>query len=169
MSALLHALGIQWSVLLAQIINFSILIVILGRYVYKPILKVIDDRREMIRRSVDQAREIAHHKEKIEQESTVILRKADEKAGKLLEQAKADAEALRTESEKAAHAHAEQILAKGRQQLEFERKKIAHELQDKLAHAIVQSAEKILRREFSKEDQHAFEAELKSNIPSLIA
>jgi hypothetical protein len=43
------------------------------------------------------------------------------------------------------------------------------DIQNKLAHAIVQSAEKILRREFSKEDQKQFEAELKENLPALLA
>lgn len=169
MEDLVHALGIQWSVLIAQMVNFAILVFILSRFVYKPMLKVIDERRDMVAESMKKVKEINRHKELIDDERIAILKKADEEAGRMLEQAKTEAEALRAEIEKAAHAHAEQIVAKGLQQLEIERVRVAKEVQNKLAHAIVLSAEKILRREFSKEDQEHFENELKQNLPALAA
>ncbi|OGJ59435.1 ATP synthase F0 subunit B [Candidatus Peribacteria bacterium RIFCSPHIGHO2_01_FULL_55_13] len=169
MGDLVHALGIQWSALMAQMVNFAILIFVLARFVYKPILKVIDERRAMVEKSVETAREIDQFKERVDQDRLVILRKADEEAGQMLEKAAQNAEALRTEIEKAAHAHAAQIMKKGMEQLDVERARVAKEMQSKLAHAIVLSAEKILRREFSKEDQESFEKELKENLPALTA
>jgi F-type H+-transporting ATPase subunit b len=169
MGDLVHALGIQWSALIAQMVNFAILIFVLARFVYKPVLKVIDDRRAMVEKSVETAREISQVKEKVDQDRVAILRKADEEAGRMLEQAAHEAEALRADIEKAAHAHAEQIMKKGMEQLDVERGRVAKEMQSKLAHAIVLSAEKILRREFSKEDQENLEKELKDNLPALAA
>jgi F-type H+-transporting ATPase subunit b len=169
MAAILHALGIEWSALIAQIINFAILIFILSRYVYKPVLNVIDQRRTTIAESMEKAQEIDRRKEELDKERVVILRKADEEAGALLERAKKEAEDIRTEIEKAAKNQADYTLEKGRQQLENDRATMVREMQTKLAHAIVLSAEKILRREFSKEDQENFEEELKSNLPSMLS
>lgn len=169
MNDILHALGIQWSALLAQAVNFGILVFVLAKFVYKPVLKVIDERRALVAESMEKVKEIDLHKEQIDRDRTIILRKADEEAGQLLGRAKSEAEAIRIEIEKAAKVHADQIITKGRQQLEVERGHVVKEVQDKLAHAIVLSAEKILRREFSKEDQESFEVELKKNLPTLLS
>lgn len=168
MNDLLQALGIQWSALIAQAVNFAILLFVLSRFVYKPVLKIIDERRRVVEESIQKAKEIDRHKEELDKQRTDILRKADEEAGAMLGQAKIDADAIRVEIEKAARLHADQMIAKGLQQIDMERVKVVKEIQDKLAHAIVLSAEKILRREFSKEDQASFEAELKKNLPTLL-
>ena len=169
MGDLIQALGIQWSVLIAQMVNFVILIVVLTKFVYKPILKVIDDRRALVADSMKKVEEIDCQKEIIDSERTAILRKADEEAGALLERAKNEAEAMRADIERSAKQQAGQIVTKGMEQLESERAAMVKEIQTKLAHAIVLSAEKILRREFSKEDQKNFEDELKENIPSMLS
>lgn len=169
MNDILHALGIQWSALIAQAVNFGILIFVLARFVYKPVLKIIDDRRHAIEESMKMVKEVELQKERIERERVAILRKADDEGGVLLSRAKTEADALRTDIEAAAKAQAKQIVAKGMQQLEVERAKLVHEVQDKLAHAIVKSAETILRREFSEQDQKGFEEELKKNLPSMLS
>jgi F-type H+-transporting ATPase subunit b len=169
MNDLIHALGIDWYALLAQAINFFILMFVLGRFVYKPVLKVLDDRKQLVADSMEKVKEIDRHKELVDKERVEILHKADVQAGELLNRAKTEAEAIRVEIEKTARAHADQMIAKGLQQIETERAQVAHQVQDKLARAIVLSAEKILRREFSKEDQQQFESELKENLPTLLS
>lgn len=168
MTDLLHALGIQWSVLLAQMVNFLILIFILMKFVYSPVLRIIDQRRAIVEESIRKAKEIDQHAEQLDRERTTILRKADEEAGAILKRAKTEADAIRLETENAARVHAEQLITKGMQQLENERAKVMKDIQERLAHAIVLSAEKILRREFSAEDQASFETELKENLPTLL-
>lgn len=169
MADILHALGIQWSALIAQMVNFAILIFVLQRYAYKPILGIVHRRQKLIADSMQKAGEIDRRKEELDQQRVGILRKADEEAGALLERAKTEAESIRTEIEKAAKAQAASIVTKGMEQMENERAVMIREMQDKLAHAIVLSAEKILRREFSKEDQTNFETELKNNLPSMLS
>lgn len=169
MNDLLHALGIQWYALLAQIVNFAILVFVLTKFVYRPVLGVIDRRRKVIEDSLEKAKEIDRQKELVDQERAKILSKADKEAGDLLERAKTEAEAIRTEVQKEAKQQAAQIVAKGMQQLQTERARMVKDIQTRLAHAIVGSAEKILRREFSKEDQKNFEEELKKELPSLLS
>ncbi len=169
MNQFLSAFGIEWSALVAQAVNFLILVFVLSRYVYKPVLGIIDRRREAIAESMEKVKEIEHAKEKVDLERAAILRKADIEAGALLERAKTEAETVRTEIEKAAKLQAAQIVTKGMEQLENERATMIREVQNKLAHAIVLSAEKILRREFSKADQENFETELKQNLPTMLS
>ena len=169
MVELLHALGIQWYVLLAQVVNFAILIFVLSRYAYRPILRIIDQRRQVIADSIAKAKEIDQSKEALDAERVRVLRKADEEAGALLGRAKEEAEHMRTDIEKAAKAQADLIVQKGMKQLEHERISIVREIQEKLATAVVSAAEKILRRSFSDDDQKRLEAELTQTIPSLLA
>ena len=169
MEALVHALGIQWSALIAQAVNFLILLFILSRFVYRPILKVIDDRRALVAESVRKAEEIDRHAALLDQERSDKLKKTDEKIGAMLGQAKVDAEAIRTEIVKEANTSAAQTLEKGRQKLLSERAQMIKDLQQKLAHTIIHSAEKILKREFSKEDQAEMEADLEKALPTLLA
>lgn len=169
MGDLVHALGIQWSALIAQMVNFAILIIVLTKFVYKPVLRIIDERRAIVAASLKKAEEIDRRQEIIDAERTAILRKADLEAGALLERAKGEAEAMHAEIEKTAKQEALQTLKKGMEKLEKERSIMFREVQGKLAHAIVLSAEKILRREFSKEDQQNFEEELKKNLPSMLS
>jgi F-type H+-transporting ATPase subunit b len=130
---------------------------------------MVDERRRAIAESMEKAKEIEQRKQLLEQERAEILRKADIEGGVLLQRAKDEAEAMRAEIEKAAHAHAEQLIKKGLAQIEAERAHVVKDIQTKLAHTIVSSAEKILRREFSAEDQAHFEEELKKNLPSLLS
>lgn len=169
MEALVHALGIQWSALIAQTINFLILLFILTRFVYKPILNVIDERRQLVAESIRKAEEIDRHAALLDQERSEKLKHTDEKIGVMLGQAKADAEAIRAEILKEANTSAAQTLEKGRQKLLSDRAQMMKELQQKLAHTIIHSAEKILKREFSKEDQAEMEADLEKALPTLLA
>jgi F-type H+-transporting ATPase subunit b len=169
MNEILSAFGVDWPSLLAQVVNFAILVFILSKFVYRPMLKIIDERRSIIASSLKKAEEIDRRRELLDADRVKILRKADEEAGALLARAKTEAEAMRTEIEAAAKAQASSIVAKGLQQLQIERTHMMKEIQEKLARTIVQSAEKILRREFSKEDQENFEDELKKNLPSMLS
>src|SRR5437868_5641633 len=103
MNEISQAFGIDWASLIAQIINFCILVFILSRFVYKPVLNMVDERRKMIAESMEKAKEIEKSKELMEQERAAILRKADVEGGVLLQRAKDEAEAMRGEIEKQAH------------------------------------------------------------------
>ncbi|TSC55412.1 MAG: F-type H+-transporting ATPase subunit b, partial [Parcubacteria group bacterium Greene0416_79] len=52
MPELLHALGINWGVFIAQIVNFTILLLVLAKFVYRPVMKLLDGRREKIRETL---------------------------------------------------------------------------------------------------------------------
>jgi F-type H+-transporting ATPase subunit b len=165
---ILSALGINWQLLIAQAINFAIILFVLARFVYRPILKVIDDRREATRKAMENVEVMQKEAREMEATRMEKLKKIDEEAGALMEAAKKDAEAQRKQLLEAAHAEADQVLAKGRKQLEQERAAVFQDAQETLSKVIMTMTQKILEREFSKDDQKRIVQNLQKELPSLL-
>lgn len=165
---LLQKLGVDWKLLLAQVVNFTILLSVLTFFVYRPLLRVIDERRERIRKSMDDAGKIAHEQERLAHAREEALRAIDRECGAFLEKAKNDAERAKAELLHAADMEAQALLAKGHEQLRAERAQAMREMQKSLASAILQMTEKILEREFSPRDQERILTSVERSLPSLL-
>ncbi len=165
---IIETLGIDWQLLLAQIINFGIVLVLLMKFVYKPLLRVIDARRDTIRRSMEEAAEIDRQNKKMEETRKEKLQLADKEAGAILERAKQEADALRADTVINANKEAEQIIAKGEKQLEQERARVFGEVQEAMTASIIKLSEEIIRREFTKEDQARLMKHIEKELPALM-
>lgn len=165
---LIAKLGIDWQVLVAQLINFGILIVALSYFVYRPVIRLLDDRRERIRKSMEDAKQIENQRREIDQFRAQQMRKIDQECGKFLEAAKTQAEHAKKEILAGAAKEAEQMLAKARKQTEDERSRLFQEAQEALAGVIVQMTGKILQREFTDADQKRLLGSVKKELPSLV-
>jgi len=53
MAELFHALGIEWPILIAQVVNFAILLVVLWKFVYTPVMRLLDARREGVLKAIE--------------------------------------------------------------------------------------------------------------------
>jgi len=119
MSELIHKLGIDWKLLLAQVVNFLIILVILRFTVYKPLLKMLGERRRKIEQGLKDSEEAAQklsgvdaaYKQRIaqaEKESINILSKlegqAKEKEAEILRVAKGKEAEILSTAEKIAEA-----------------------------------------------------------------
>ena len=164
----ISTLGINWQILHAQIVNFAIVLLLLTKFVYRPLLKTIDARREAISKSLQEAEEIAREKEVTEERRQEILTKADEEAGRMLETAKEEAENMRAELIAKAHAEAANIIEKGKKKVEDERFKVFQQVQETVARSIVTVCERILRREFTATEQEQLLKELETELPTLL-
>ncbi len=165
---LITKLGIDTSMLIAQLVNFVVLIAVLSFFVYKPVLRVLDDRRERIRKSMEDAKAIENQKREIDEFRVEQFRKIDQECGKFLEAAKHQAEASRKDILASAEKEAAAILAKSRTQLGEERERMVKDIQDTLASVIVRMTEKILEREFKGPDQERLLSHVKKELPSVI-
>lgn len=165
---LLNTLGINWQLLLVQLLNFVILIGVLSYFVYKPILKVIDARRERTAKAMEDARQIEQQRKEIEEFKVEQLRKMDLETGAFLEKAKTQAEQTKREILDSAQNEADQILVKAKEQLAEERKKLVSDVQGSVAEVVVRLSEKLLEREFSREDQARIQQSLEKTIPTLL-
>lgn len=165
---LLSKLGIDWKLLLAQILNFAILLGVLTFFVYRPLLTLIDARRERIRKAMEDAKTIEGQKGELARIREEALRRTDAECGALLGKTKREAEKAKADILGRAKEEVEQMLEKGGKQLEEERANVFAGIQGTLAQAIVRMTEKIIEREFSPSDQRRLVSSLVKDIPRLL-
>ena len=165
---LLSKLGIDWKLLIAQVVNFTILLSVLTYFVYKPLLHLLDARREKIRVAMEDVERISKQKQEMENIRLEKLKKVDEEAGRALERMKKQAEEMKSAVLAAAEKEAAELLRKGRQQVASERARVLAEAQGHIARLTITLAERLLEREFSAADQDRLLAALEKQIPSLV-
>lgn len=91
--------GIDWKLFLAQIVNFSVILIVLRKFAYKPILKVLSDRREKIEQGIEMALSAEKN-----------LKESDEMRNRTLQQAHADALGIVNNAEAIGKEKQDQIL-----------------------------------------------------------
>jgi F-type H+-transporting ATPase subunit b len=165
---LLTKLGINWQLLIAQIVNFVIVMGVLAYFVYKPLLNLLDQRSERIKKAMNEAKRLEEEARKMEAHRVEALKKIDEEAGVMLSAARAKAEAMHGEMIAKARVDAEKIVEKGRQDILAERNAALQEIQETLGKVILELTEKLLEREFSSADQKKAVQTLTTSIPALL-
>lgn len=167
---LLSKLGIDWKLLIAQAVNFFILLFVLVKFVYKPVLEMLDKRAKLIEKGVHDAKISGERLTQIERERDTTMAKAQKEVGAMFEQAKADAEAMKKDIVAAARSEADDVLRKVRLQMAEEKEKMLYEVKTEVVGFIVEAAGKILEREFSHADQKRLQEvvskEMQSNLSS---
>lgn len=165
---MLQTLGVNWGMLIAQMINFGILLVALSYLLYRPVMRVLDERRERVRQSMEHASTLERQVEEMEKQRKTRMKEMDDQAKEFIAQAKQQADGMKKEIVDGAKAEVDQMLEKGRKQLDDERRKLLTDLQKTVTTVSVQLAEKILEREFSEADQKKLLQNLERDVPSLI-
>src|SRR3990167_6065185 len=95
---ILKSFGIQPTLLLAQIVNFLIILFLLKKFFYKPIIKMLEDRKKRIEESLKNAQLIEEKLKKTEEKSALILQNAQKNAQDLLDSAKKETERITNEA-----------------------------------------------------------------------
>ncbi len=94
MSQLLDQLGVNWELLISQAINFALLLIVLRIFVYKPVLKLLRDRRARIHEGLAKAAEADRRLHEVDVIGKERLRKAEDEAVAILKRTEADAKDL---------------------------------------------------------------------------
>lgn len=163
---LIDKLGIDLKLLIAQAVNFLILLLILTKLVYKPILKLLDKRKKMIEQNVEDTKKIEERLTKIEEEKEKIISDASKKAMEAIEKAKKEAEEEKQKILMNAKKEISSLAERYRAQLQEEKKQLTQEVKAEVAALIIASSEKILRKEFKKDDQKRLEEAIKDELSS---
>ena len=104
--------GVDWPHLIAQVISFSIVCVLLYLFAYKPILKMLTTRRELIAQGLANSEQIKAELAKTEEQRQDVLARAGIEATQFIEEARSAAARLREQETQKAIAAAEQIMEK---------------------------------------------------------
>jgi F-type H+-transporting ATPase subunit b len=145
------ALGINLPGLLAQIVNFSVLLFLLYRFAYKPIVKLLDERAEKIRTSLDQAEKLRQESDEAQLAINARLDEARREGQAIVANANQVAERVRAEAEDAARREADVILTRARAEIASERDAALAQLRTQFADLTVLAAERIINRSLDKE------------------
>jgi F-type H+-transporting ATPase subunit b len=146
MSALFAAFGIDWRLLLIQAINFALLLSALTYFLYKPVLKIIDDRQKKIAEGVQTAELAAKKLEDAKSEGEQIVGGAAREAEGLVAGARTRAEERGAEIVKAAEARAHATLKDATERAEESKRAALKQSEREIARAAMLAAEKILRQ-----------------------
>ncbi len=163
---LISKLGIDLKLLLAQIVNFLIIFVVLTKLVYKPIIKLLDDRKKMIQKTVDDQKAIEERLTKIEEEKGKIMADATREAMAVVEKSKKEAEEEKQKVLNNAKKEISSLAERYRAQLKDEKAQLVKEIKGEMAVLIVKASEKIIKKEFAKEDQKRLEKAIKDELSS---
>lgn len=112
------SLGIDWTLLVIQMIAFLILVVLLGKFVYPVFVRVIDERQEKIDASTKAAEQAEHQAENARDEVAALLKEARKEAQDIVATAKNEAVAMVEASDNKAKTRAEKIVADAHDQIE---------------------------------------------------
>lgn len=150
MQEILHAFGIDWRLIVIQIFNFSVLMGILWYFLYTPVLKLLSDREEKIKKGVADAEFATQERAHAEAEKVALIKEAHVEAGQIYVRATASAE----EKEKALMEDAHKKIARDIQSAtklaEEIKAKAIKDSESEIAKISLLTAEKILNAELSK-------------------
>lgn len=150
---LISKLSIDWKLLAAQIVNFFILLFVLYRFAYKPILEMLEKRSKTIEKGIHDARASEERLKEIEAMRQKMFSETEKEIGKMFEKAKADAEAVKKDLAAQAGASADDLLRRAKAQAAEEKEKMMEDVKKEVVKFIVAASGKILEREFSDSDQ----------------
>lgn len=146
----MEALGINVPGLLAQLINFALLFVVLWFLLYKPITRMLDQRAERIRESMEQAEHIKRELERVEAAVQQRLEEARHEGQNLVAQATQVGERMREESRAEARREAEAIIARARVEIQMERDEAIAQLREQFAELTILAASKVINQSLDR-------------------
>jgi F-type H+-transporting ATPase subunit b len=134
------------------IITFLVLVTLLAKFAWRPLLAALDNRQQAIRKALDDAQQAKKELERLEQESARIIRKARADAEAIISQSRVDAERLRAETRQKSKSDADGIVRNAERQIQLETARALQQIRTEAVDLSVMIASKIIQRNLSKED-----------------
>jgi F-type H+-transporting ATPase subunit b len=145
--------GFNKSIFISQCISVLIVALLLKKFAYGPILKVLLERRERIEQSLKDADRIKAELAKTEAARQEVLNKANTQANKLIEEARAAAAKVQESETQKAIQQAEQIIAKAREAAEADRARMISELRKEIGGLVVKATSQVTGKILNMDDQ----------------
>ncbi len=146
----LGALGINLKIFFAQLFNFTVVLLVMWKWVYTPLVKLLDERSGRIEKSMKQADEIEKRVQVVEQEHKQMMSQAKTEAAAMLEQARTDADARKKELLEAAKAEVQKIVTQGKAQLRTEKANMLRDAKAEIVDIAIAAATKVLKESVSE-------------------
>jgi F-type H+-transporting ATPase subunit b len=134
------------------IVTFLVLVGLLAKFAWRPLLDALEDRRATIARSLEDAQKARQELERLQRESAEMMRQARVEAESIISRSRSDAEALREELKQKSRAEAAAIVKNAEKQIQMETARAIQQIRSETVDLSVAIASKILKRQVTKED-----------------
>jgi F-type H+-transporting ATPase subunit b len=163
-ASIARTFGVDWPHLVAQAISFGIVCVVLYVFAYRPILRLLEARRQQIAGGLANAEKIKAELARIEAERLAVLAKADAEGQRRIEEARAAAARLGTEQMQKAIAAAERVLALAHEAGERDRASLLADGRNEIGRLVVQTTAAVVGKILTAEDQQRLAEETASQL-----
>jgi len=141
----LSSLGINWRALISQIANFIILLILLKIFLYRPVVKMLEERQAKIKQGLDDAEKAKAQLESAEDESQKIIKDANRKAQEIMALSQKENEAQISLAKEEARNISQKIIQSAENQAEAEKIKIITRAKSQIGEMVVIATEKIIQ------------------------
>ncbi len=160
------ALGFNLPALVAQLINFTLLLIIFRLFLYKPVLKMLDERKQRIQEGLDASDEAKRRLSETEQDVAKELEKARQEGQAQIAQAQQISARIQEEARQQARTEAEQLLERARSEIQLERDGAIADLRREFADLTVTAAGRVIKEELDAGKHRRLIEEVLSEAPS---
>ena len=146
------------------ILTFLLLLTVLAKFAWKPLLKMLKDREDLIRSSLEDAEKAQTELANLNAEREEIINKARSEAQSILAEGKVAASKLKDETLKAAKDQAKSILTDAEKQIRIEKHKAIEEIKSEVVDLSLSVATKLIKKNISREDNQTLIDESLENV-----
>lgn len=143
-------LGINWQGLLAQIVNFGILLILLQMFLYKPVLNMLRQRSAKIAEGLQRAEEMKVAAERAKEEHAALIEQGRKEGQAIIARAEQIAARIREEAQAQAKAEAEQFLTRAKAEIERDKQQAIAEVRAQVADLAILAASRVVRESLDK-------------------
>jgi F-type H+-transporting ATPase subunit b len=145
--------GVDWQHFAAQCLSFGIVAFLLRRYAYRPILAVLEERKQRIKESLDNAEKIKQELANAQTKTREMMIQAGQEASKMIEEARAAAAKVQEQETQKAIAAAQSIVDKARQATQAEHARMLADLRREVGRLVVDTTAKVTGKVLTLDDQ----------------
>jgi F-type H+-transporting ATPase subunit b len=149
------------------LISFFILLILLKKVAFPPILKGMKQREETIKQQLEEAQKTKKEAENLLEDYKRQLAEARSEAQKIVNEGKSLGENMRKEIVQKAQAESNQIVKRAQEEIELQKQKAILELQEKIADLSIMAATKIINKSLNTEDNRRLVEEYVSKVGEL--
>lgn len=154
-TGVLGTLGINWKIFIAQLVNFSIVVLVLRQFVYKPLLKAMDKRTKTITLGLEDAKKYETALQELEITKRAAHQKLQTEVAQILKRAEDQAASTKQSLLLEAKQASDRLLAQAQENITQEKVKMIKEIKVEVAALVAQSLEKIIKEKIDpkKDDE----------------
>ncbi|MFN4872438.1 MAG: ATP synthase F0 subunit B [Akkermansiaceae bacterium] len=164
LEALSDTFGLHGAFFVAQVVNFFLVIIVLKKFAFGPIQKMLEQRRERIAAGEEKLKQIEKQLAESEATTAAAIAKANEDALRLISEAKAGAAAFTEQKSQDAIAQAQQILAKAEAAANADRERISAELKREFGRLVASTTSQVTGKVLTDADQHRINEEALAKV-----